>query len=867
VHRPLGNRLAVALLGLVVTALAVGELLSDQSSMFDTLSIIALGAAATAAARLLNKRTEAQLGAFVVSARELQIRLDQQQAVAQLGQLALTSVADDTLFDEAVRLAAVHLSADFAAIIQRSDDGGFDFRAAVGWSHTARIPDGESSHGGYTLLAREPVIMHDSSCEKRFRISEAMADEGITSGLCAPVGSNGGSFGVIGVHMRAKREFSRHDASFLAAVATVIASAIGRRVAEAEAGEAHGVLKAVIEGTSDHIFVKDPNGRLVVINASAARTLGKPVDELLGRTLHDVLPRATADAIAATDRLTIERGTVETLEETIPVDGSNRVFLTTKGPFRAQDGTLLGTFGIAHDITRRKERERALAESEERLRLAIEGADMGTWDIDLRTGATTWSDGLRAVYGVDAEYPAGFAHLEPLIHPDDRERVAQGVTTAYVTGAPFEFECRLTRPDGEQRWILARSTCFRDECGKPTRVLGVSIDITDQKLAQEELLRVRDERVELELRLHQSEKLEAVGRLAGGVAHDFNNLLVVIRGYGDLALSRLARGDAGAGEYITASLVAADRAAGLTKQLLAFARRQVLNPEVLDLNEIVEETNGLLERLIGDQVELETIVYGRPVVVKADKGQLQQVLMNLAVNGRDAMPRGGKLTVCVAVDEPNASALLTVTDEGSGIAGETAEHIFEPFFTTKGEDGTGLGLATVHGIVTQSGGEIALDTKLGCGTTFTVSLPLCSQTIAVAKPMETRGAPTGTEAVLLVEDDPMVQLVVSTMLETYGYDVVTAGGGEEAIATFAASELEIALVVSDLMMRGLDGQQTVDRIRELAPTTRGLFMSGYTDGLILRGDALDERTGFIQKPFTGEQLANRVRDLLDHVAA
>lgn len=858
---------AVALLGLAVTALAVGELLSDQSPLFDALSMIGFGAFATAVAWRLLQRSEEQLGASVVSADELRIRLEQQQAVAQLGQLALTSVADETLFDEAVRLAAAHLSADFAAILESSDDGGFDFRAAVGWSQTGRIPDGASSHGGYTLLVGEPVILRDSLHEKRFRISEAMADEGITSGLCTPIGSNGGSFGVIGVHMRARREFSRHDASFLAALANVLASAICRRAAEAEAREAHGVLEAVVEGTIDEIFVKDLEGRLVVINAAAARALGKPVNELLGRTLHDVLPTAPADIMTENDRLTLEGGTVETYEETIPVDGSNRVMLTTKGPYRARDGTLLGTFGIAHDITRRKEQEQALAESEERLRLAQEGADMGTWDIDLSTGATTWSDGLRAVCGVDATYPAGFAHLEPLIHPEDRDWVARRVTNAYITGAPFEFECRLIRPDADLRWILARSMCFRDASGEPTRVLGVAVDITDQKLAQEELLRARDEREELELRLHQAEKLEAVGRLAGGVAHDFNNLLVAIRGYGELALGRLAVGDATAREHIAASLVAADRAAGLTKQLLAFARKQVLNPEVLDLNEVVEETDRLLARLIGDHVELVTELSEQPVVVKADRGQLQQVLMNLAVNGRDAMPEGGRLTVRVAVAEANTSALLSVTDEGCGVAAETAEHIFEPFFTTKGDNGTGLGLATVHGIVTQSGGEITLDTELGSGTTFTVSLPLCRETIAAAEALEICGSPTGTETVLLVEDDPMVQQVVSTMLETYGYDVLTADDGEEAIATFAASELEISLVVSDLMMRGIDGRETVERIRELAPATRGLLMSGYTEGLIVRRDALDGDTGFIQKPFSGEQLARRVRDLLDDIAA
>jgi two-component system cell cycle sensor histidine kinase/response regulator CckA len=857
-----GRALSVGVLLVgVVASLSAIELISGERSLIDITVLSAL-AAATAATWILLQRTAAKLDVSVGSSEELRIRFEQQQAAARLGQLALTNVPLQELLDEATRMVAEQLRAELAGVLQRVSDGSLVSSAAVGWTHEGHVPAGLASQSGYTLLAGEPVIMTDVSRETRFEISEGMIEERIVSGLSTPIGLNGGAYGVLSVHTRSSRRFSEYDASFVAAVASILASAIRRQAAEAEAETSHRVLEAVIEGTSDDVFVKDLNGRFVVLNGSAANTLGKPAAELLGRSLVDVLPAEMVDDMVASDRLTIERGKVETYEEAIPVDGSTRFFLTTKGPYRARDGTLLGTFGIAHDITRRKAQEQALARSEERLRLALEGAEMGTWDIDLATGVTTWSDGLRVIYGVAADYPAGFAHVGPLIHPQDREWVTKGVTHAYATGTPFEFECRLIRPDGELRWLLARSNCSRDEAGVPVRILGVSVDITGRKLAEEELLRARDEREELELRLHQSEKLEAVGRLAGGVAHDFNNLLLAIRGYGELALGRLARGDASASEHISASLVAADRAAALTKQLLAFARQQVLNPEVLDLNEVVEETAGLLERLLGEHVELATAAFEQPVVVRADRGQVQQVLVNLAVNARDAMPDGGKLTIHVDQDEASRRAVMTVSDEGSGIAADTAEHMFEPFFTTKGEYGTGLGLATVHGIVTQSGGEVAVDTRLGHGTTFTVFLPLCDERPMEAEPADARPA-NGTETVLLVEDDPTVQLVVSTMLETYGYDVLTAGGGEEAIAQFAACGVEIPLVVSDLVMRGLDGQQTLERIRKIQPATKGLFMSGYTDGLLLRSDALDDQTGFIQKPFSGDDLAHRIRELLD----
>jgi two-component system cell cycle sensor histidine kinase/response regulator CckA len=383
------------------------------------------------------------------------------------------------------------------------------------------------------------------------------------------------------------------------------------------------------------------------------------------------------------------------------------------------------------------------------------------------------------------------------------------------------------------------------------------------------------ERSQLETRLRHAEKLEALGQLAGGVAHDFNNLLVAIRGYGELALGRLQRGEEGAAEDVEGVLVAADRAAVLTRQLLAFGRRQVLNPEVLDLNEVVRETNALLEQLIGDNVELLSTVAEQPVVVKADRGQLEQVITNLAVNARDAMPRGGVLTIQVTTADLDPTdgggaprhALLSVTDEGSGIDPATASRIFEPFFTTKGEGGTGLGLATVYGIVAQSGGQVVLETEAGRGSTFSVYLPLSAEELSPARlPPASRGE-NGTETILLVEDDAAVRSIVSTMLSARGYVIVDAADGEEAIMRFESRVRPIELVVSDLVMLGLDGREAIARIRQIEPATKVLYMSGYTGDAIIRSGGLTAGTGFIQKPFSGDELAASIRELLDGVAA
>jgi PAS domain S-box-containing protein len=935
------------------------------------------------------------LRASVASRDELRLRLGQQQEVARLGQLALTDVPRQELLDEACLTVAAELRTELAGVLELLPDrSAFVLRAGVGWPAdqfgSQYIPDGARSHAGYTLTSSRPVIMRDAAQETRFEISAQMAAQGITSGLTAIIGWDERTYGVLGAHTSRRRNFSGNDVTFVEAVAHVLASALRRRAAEEEAEQAYRVLEAVIEGTPDHVFVKDLDGRFLAVNARAAERVGLPRKELIGRTLHEVMPRDVADALAETDRLVLEQGML-TVEETLTLHGETHVVLTTKGPYRARDGTLLGTFGIAHDITDRKARERELARSEERFRLAQEGARVGTWDVDLRTRVTTWSDGLRTLYGVGPDYPADFEHFAVLLHPDDRERIRRRGIEAYGDGVDFEVEHRIVLPDGELRWILNRCTFHRDEQGAMTRVLAVALDITKRKLADEDLVRSEEllrlaqeagrmgtwdwnlatdelrwtlgmfeiagldplsyhpampgtehihpddrvalladidrllassesyyesfwrvvrpsgeirsvvsrgtvfrnadgtptrmlgvmldeterksievERTQLEAQLRQAEKLEALGQLAGGVAHDFNNLLLAIRGYGELALGRLEREEEGVAEDIADVLIAAGRAADLTKQLLAFGRRQVLDPKVLDLNDIVRATDGLLQRVIGDNVELVTTFAKHPVVVKADRGQLERVITNLAVNARDAMPRGGVLRIEVSTVGFERShggfALLRVIDEGSGMDAATASRIFEPFFTTKGETGTGLGLPTVHGIVAQSGGKVVLDTAPGTGSTFSIYLPLCAEELSSTGTPRAVVSDEGSETILVVEDDSTVRSIVSTMLAARGYEIVDAADGEEAILRFDAREQPIPLVICDLIMRRLDGRETIGRIRGIEPATKVLYMSGYTNDAIIRSGGLGPGTGFIQKPFSGDELATRVRELLDGVA-
>jgi two-component system cell cycle sensor histidine kinase/response regulator CckA len=383
-----------------------------------------------------------------------------------------------------------------------------------------------------------------------------------------------------------------------------------------------------------------------------------------------------------------------------------------------------GTLKQRHQATERK-----LVLSEERLQLAKSIAHIGTWAIDdLTTGRATMSNGLRALYGLPPDVPTGYEDFLALVYPEDRVRVEAAVARAIEIGGNFEVEYRLRRPDGETLWLLGRGDVVSDDQGKPVRVFGVAMDVSERKAADRE-------REELERQLRQAHKLEAVGRLAGGVAHDFNNLLLGIRGYTELAKRAVER-KAEPGDYFDQISGAVDRATALTRQLLVFSRKQVLLPERLDLNVVVTQMESLLRQVAGDDIELEAVSSCENAFVNADRGQLEQVLVNLGVNACDAMPDGGRLTFEVGRVEagpadpagvkPGPCALLSVTDTGCGMDPETAERVFEPFFTTK-TDGTGLGLAMAHGIVTQSGGTISASSQLGEGTTFKIYLPLSEQ--------------------------------------------------------------------------------------------------------------------------------------------
>jgi signal transduction histidine kinase len=421
------------------------------------------------------------------------------------------------------------------------------------------------------------------------------------------------------------------------------------------------------------------------------------------------------------------------------------------------------------------------------------------------------------------------------------------------------------KKDGTFYTEEATITPVRDESGAIVNYVSVQRDITRE--------------LQLEEQFYQVQKMEAVGRLAGGVAHDFNNILVVITGYSELLLQRHLHDDDPIRKYVEEIKKAGERASGLTQQLLAFSRKQVLQPEVVDLNDLIANMERMLQRLIGEDIDLvvrQKTGLGR---VKADPGQLEQIIMNLAVNARDAMPQGGKLTFETAnieLDEtytrqhmgmqPGRYVMVAVSDTGVGMDAATQARIFEPFFTTKAAgQGTGLGLATVYGIVKQSGGDVWVYSELGCGTTFKIYLPRVDELGSTVKPEPfISDLPIGTETVLLVEDEEAVRGLARQVLEMSGYTMLEASHGGEALLLAEQQQDAIDLLITDVVMPGgMNGQELAERLKSLRPGIKVLFISGYTDEALVHHGVLEPGLFLLQKPFAPNVLVRKVREVLD----
>jgi two-component system, cell cycle sensor histidine kinase and response regulator CckA len=495
----------------------------------------------------------------------------------------------------------------------------------------------------------------------------------------------------------------------------------------------------------------------------------------------------------------------------------------------------------------KQEAKQALIDAEQRMRFALDASRVGIWEVDFRTGRTRWSETLETLHGLaPGTFRGTFSAFLDRIHLADRDEVRETIAGSRAAQPESNIEYRTQWPDGSVHWIASKGRTFYDEAGAPKRAAGIGIDVTERR--------------QLEEQYRQSQKMDAVGQLAGGVAHDFNNLLTVMHGYIELMFDTLGSQPPYA-DFLGELRQATTSATSLTRQLLAFSRRQILEPRVLDLGESVRAVEPILKRLIGAHITVAVQVAGSSRI-KADPGQIEQIIMNLAVNARDAMPEGGRLSLTVEGLAETRQVVLTVSDTGHGIDRETQARIFEPFFTTKAQGrGTGLGLSTVYGIVQQSGGRISVESEPGHGAAFRISFPQVDDPIAAQEPPQVRSEARGSEAVLVVEDDPLVRELVRTVLERAGYQVTVAKTPTEALDFIRTEPREIHLLVTDVVLPEMNGRALAGRIIGERPDIRVLFMSGYIDhGLAENG--VDAGVAFVVKPFTPHALVLKVREVL-----
>ena len=528
-------------------------------------------------------------------------------------------------------------------------------------------------------------------------------------------------------------------------------------------------------------------------------------------------------------------------------------------------GIGLVTRRLKFRIMERDKAEESLRESESGLAEAQRIAHLGNWDLDLGKNELRWSDGMYRIFGLTPqEFEGTYETFLERVHPDDRGYVDVSYKNSVKNHGRYNVVYRIIRPDGKVRYVHERAEDIKNKAGKTIRSIGTAQDITEQK--------------KLEEQLHQSQKMEAIGKLAGGVAHDFNNLLTTIMGYTDIMLMQVDQESplrSGMEEIKKAS----NRATTLTSQLLAFSRKQMIQPVVLNINHTIAEMDKMLCRMIGEDIDLATILEPELWKVKFDPGQMDQVLMNLAVNAKDAMPKGGKLTIETAnveLDEvyarqhgmklkPGPFVVFAVSDTGVGIDEKIRFNIFEPFFTTKEKGkGTGLGLSTVYGIVKQGGGYIWVYSEPGQGTTFKIYLPKSEEEEAFVAEAKTQPQNLeGSETILLAEDDDSARKLIRSSLQEFGYWVLEAQDGKEALQLIEHHKGSIHLLLTDVVMPGMSGRELADRLQPLQPKMKVLYMSGYTDNAIFHHGVLESGMQFIQKPFTPKVLISKVREVLD----
>jgi PAS domain S-box-containing protein len=629
-----------------------------------------------------------------------------------------------------------------------------------------------------------------------------------------------------------------------------------RKRAEEALRASEAELRALFGAMTDVFLVLDAEGRYLKIAPTATSCLYKPPADMLGKTLHEVFPQEEADFFLTHIRRAIELSRMHRVEYKLQIGETEVWFDGSVSPL-SKDSVVW----VARDITERKQTEEELKKSEDRYRDIVENAHDIIYSHDLEGNYTSINRSGERILGYTREEVLKMKR-DQVVAPEYLEKAREMITRKLAGEEETVYDLEIIAKDGRRIAVEVNTHLVYQE-GVAVGVQGVARDVTERR--------------ELEEQLRQAQKLEAIGLLAGGIAHDFNNLLTAITGYSDLTIKRLKTEDP-LRRNVEEIKKAGERAASLIRQLLAFSHNQVLQPVVLNLNAVVAEMEKMLRRLIAEDIELRTALDPALGRVKADPGQIEQVIVNLVVNARDAMPAGGKLTIETAnvyLDEgyaarhvavkPGHYIMLAVSDTGTGMDEKIQARIFEPFFTTKAQGkGTGLGLSTVYGIVRQSGGNILVYSEVGRGTTFKIYLPYtASGAPEYKRSAETEEVDHGTETILLAEDDKTVRRLVREVLESYGYQVLEAANGGAAFLICERHEGPIHLLLTDVVMPEMGGRELAARLAQLRTEMRVLYMSGYAADAIVHQGVLVEGANFIQKPFAAHALALKVREVLD----
>jgi two-component system cell cycle sensor histidine kinase/response regulator CckA len=650
-------------------------------------------------------------------------------------------------------------------------------------------------------------------------------------------------------------EFGKHEAQLV-----VVRDITKQKAAEQALKQAERKYRLIFEEAIVGIYQSTPDGRLLSANPAMAQMLGFDSPEELMTCITDIPHQLYVDPERWEEfkRLMRERGVVRHFDLQVHRKDRSEMWLWTNARAVHEGGTIVRYDGTFEDITDRKIMEDQLRHAKHQYRDIVENAVVGIFQSTPRGRYLSVNPAMAHMMGYASpqELLTSITNIGTQVYVDPNRR-EELKTLASEHGMARNFECQLYRKDGSKMWISANVRAIF-EGGAVSRFEGMNEDITQRKLLEGQLL--------------QAQKMEAVGQLAGGVAHDFNNALSVITGYSDLLQMNLTTEDL-SHSYAVEIAKASRRAAALTRQLLAFSRKQVIQPVVLDLNTTTRELEKMIGRLIGENIEV-TFKRGAGLGrVKMDPGQVEQILMNLAINARDAMPQGGRLcieTANVELDEtyarqnayvrPGSYVMLTVSDTGCGMDRETQLHAFEPFFTTKEPDkGTGLGLSTVYGIAKQNGGYIVVYSELGKGTTFRLYVPRLGRDIKLPLPPNALDAiPCGTETILVVEDEESLRSLVRTCLESNGYSVLNAPNSAVALELVRNHPGRIHLLLTDVVMPGIGGLDLAKRVVVLHPEVKVVFMSGYANDLVDEQGSLDRDTVLLEKPFTLHALLSKV---------